>query len=79
MKEETTLQDFCNFIEKEIGISMSNENWKIYHQQKQFALINERNQMVDAYYAGINASHSVRPKEGKDYLNEKYGELSIST
>lgn len=79
MSEKTTLQDFCQFLEKELKIHLTTEQWKIYREEKEVALTNERNQMIDAYYAGTfqfdNAAPIVRPKEPKVYINEKYGEL----
>jgi hypothetical protein len=80
MSQKTTLQDFCHFLEKELRIDLTTEQWKIYREEKELALINERNQMIDAYYAGTaqfdNAAPIVNPKEPKVYVNEKYGELS---
>ena len=77
--EKTTLQDFCQFLEKELSICLTTEQWKIYRKEKEVALTNERKQMIDAYYAGTsqfdNAAPIVRPKEPKTYINEKYGEL----
>ena len=80
MSQKTTLQDFCHFLEKELRIGLTTEQWKIYREEKELALINERNQMIHAYYAGTaqfdNAAPIVNPKEPKVYVNEKYGELS---
>ncbi len=81
MSEKTTLQDFCQFLEKELRIDLTTDQWKIYREEKEVALTNERNQMIDAYYAGTgqfdNAAPIIKPKEPKDYINEKYGELSF--
>lgn len=78
MNQKTTLQDFCEFLEKELQIALTTEQWKIYCAEKELALINERNQMVDAYSAGTNqfdkSTPIVRPKSAKVYINEKYGE-----
>lgn len=73
MKELTTLEDFCNFIENELGISMSNEQRKIYNEQKTFSLVNERNEMIDSYNAGRNSL--ITNKTAKEYIIEKYNEL----
>lgn len=77
MNQKTTLQDFCEFLERELSIVLTTEQWKIYRAEKESALINERNQMVDAYYAATHqfdkSAPIVRPKEAKVYINEKYG------
>lgn len=45
-KEETTLFDFCNFLEKELKITLTNEQWKIYYEQKKVSLKSEENDIM---------------------------------
>lgn len=45
LKDKTTLEDFCGFIENELCLPMTTEQRKIYNEQKAVSLINERKEI----------------------------------
>ena len=77
--KNTELTNFCNFLENELRIELTEAQKQMYQEQKSFALVNERNQLVEAYYAGTsqfdNAAKIINPKTPKDYVIETYGTL----
>jgi len=75
--EKTTLIDFCDFLEKELSISLTTEKWKIYRQQKIASLENERAEIQAAHLAGNNSAELDGETETEiDYYNNHFGELS---
>ena len=72
--ENTTLIDFCNFLEKELSISLTTEKWKIYREQKIASLQNERSEIQAAHLAGNNSAELDEETE-IDYYNNNFGEL----
>jgi len=79
MVNNTTLEDFCGFLENTLNIAMTPEQLELYNEGKSVALVNERNALIDAYHAGTsqfdNAAPIVYPVTAKDYVINKYGGL----
>ncbi len=75
-KQKTALIDFCDFLEKEIVISMTKENWEIYYAQKKASLLDEREQIEDAYQTaflnGISSNSEKAFMTDKQYFNQTF-------
>ena len=50
--QHTTLFDFCNFIEKELKVTFTTQQWEIYRGTKKVSLQNERKDILDSFNQG---------------------------
>jgi len=66
--EKTVLQDFCEFLESELKMELTTEQWNIYRAEKEAALIREN---------GLKKAKAVTDDSGHWYIipNERLEEF----
>ena len=70
--KQTTLFDFCNFIEKELKITLTNEQWKIYREKKESSLNGERADLEDAFVSGSERGTNNIPFNCEQYFIQTF-------
>ena len=68
----TTLFDFCNFIESELKITLSENQWKIYRETKKVSLNNEREEILNTFVAGSERGTNEIPFNAEQYYSQTF-------